>query len=304
MIAVIDPAWFVRQNHLDEHAEEAMAQDVDGLLHFLSRTSAELAIVEDYWYPLWKELGGPLEARVKSDRGRSALAELRKSGRRLPVPPLVTQGRVRGCREMFGNTMIMPAEWESRMCVSLLRLAMLDRPLVLLARPVVGRNVRRHSTGNLALDESTRWRIYVQPAGFAAFRPVPCVRMRRQIDVPWTSRFDPRLPGPGDDARYPFCVPADWDDPGRRIVETRSSKPAFVDELGNGWTRPSINGGAGYHWDVFIGSVKLRERIGVDQINVTGYGNPPGEESKAGDLHHIPASKDGKIDDVGWSCHG
>lgn len=297
MIAVLDPAWLVRTM---PHDEAALATDINALLKLCRDVGAELSGLDDYWDPLTRELLRPLESAARSPQGRDAIAALRGAAWRRAVPPFGNPGRVRGVHPMFAETAILPAVWGDRMGRALLRLSQLKERLILLTRPVVGRNIRRHGTGDLVLDEVTRWRVYAQPNS-TEFVPIACVRVRRQVLVDWTTRYDHRLPAVADGARYPFCPPDNWDDEQVEAVQTRSSKPAFVDARVNGWTRPNIPGGRGYHWDVFVKDQTMIDAVGVDQINVVEFGAPPAE-GKPGHLHHVPSKKAGKVSDIGWSC--
>ena len=132
-------------------------------------------------------------------------------------------------------------------------------------------------------------------------RDVLCVHHPRNLRERWTSRFDWRLPTASDCARYPFCVPNEWWKGSTTAFRTVSSKPAWIDAHGNGWARPNINGGAGYHWDVFIQDAHAKQAIGVDQINVVEFG-APSTEGRPGHLHHVPSAKQAHVTDAGWSC--
>jgi hypothetical protein len=298
VIAVLDPAWFVARDPGPEN-ERALADDLGAVLALLRRSGARLVAAEDYWPPLWKELVQPLERRFPSVRVQ--LGELRKLGVPRTLPTLDRSHRVWGFEPMFGHP-CLGGEWADRMAKAVLRLALghAEEPLLLVAREVGGRNVVEHKAGHSVILESTRWRLYVQP-GTAQPVAVPAVRSIRQIEVPWTARYDWRLPGAEDGARYPFCPPLKWWKRDVRAVGTHTSKPCFLDGRGDGWARPNIPKGAGYHWDVFLSSPELHDRIGVDQINVVAFGGPA-SEGKAGDLHHVPQDKVGAVRDLGWTC--
>lgn len=152
-----------------------------------------------------------------------------------------------------------------------------------------------------SLHENTRWVLHIQPKALG-HRQVLFVHHPRNLDLRWTTRFDWRLPAEHDRARYPFCPPPRWWKSSTPAARTVESKPAWVDALGNGWARPAISGGAGYHWDVFISAPSTRRSVGLSQINVVQFGAPEGEGAP-GDLHHVPTDKAGRVNkDRGWNC--
>jgi hypothetical protein len=97
---------------------------------------------------------------------------------------------------------------------------------------------------------------------------------------PWTARFDWRLPGSGSGVLYPFVPPVEWWKGSSVAFRTVSSKHAWVDIDGNGWARPNIPNGAGYHWDVYVNT-----QYGQNQINVVEFGAPQ-SEGMPGQIHH------------------
>jgi hypothetical protein len=184
------------------------------------------------------------------------------------------------------------------MAAATIRAASTGRGVILFSSLIDGRNVRYHRPGASELREITRWVLYVQPSGIGPTQ-VLCVHHIRNLEIKWTSRFDWRLPASVDGSRYPFCPPAEWWKGSTVSFRTISSKAAWLDARGNGWARPNINSGAGYHWDVYIRNQADEEAIGVDQINVVEYG-APATEGSAGFLHHIPSTKQLHVRDAGW----
>ena len=175
-----------------------------------------------------------------------------------------------------------------------------DREVILLSLRVEGRNIKQHAAGGSNLDEITRWMLHVQPKGMG-HRQILCVYHPRNLQEKWTVRFDWRLPTVSDGARYPFCPPDKWWKATTQAHRTIRSKPAWIDKLGNGWARPNIREGAGYHWDVFIESHNMQQTLGLKQINVVADGVPI-SEGKPGCIHHVPQEKQGKLNDIGWIC--
>ena len=296
MIALIDPAFFVRGDPRSD--EMAFVRDLAAILTLLRNGPASLVAVEDYWRPMAAELIQPLEQRFPS--ARQPLGELRKRAVGRVLPTVHGTHRVWGFKSMFDcpHTGLAPA-WVDRMTSAAHRACLTGEPVILIARPVVGRNVVRHQTGHSRIDEVTRWRLYVQP-GTATPAPIACIDRVRHLRQPWTARYDARLPGAEDGARYPFCPDPRWWKRDIHVVGTRESKPAFIDHSDRAWARPSTPG-AGHHWDVYVSDVVEQERLGVAQLNIVEVG-APASEGTPGFIHHVPREKKQAVHDVGWSC--
>jgi hypothetical protein len=297
MIGLLDPALFLQR------AEHEVVEEFDGVLQACRRHSISLPAIEEYWNDLWSHLGFPLE-RSLGPIARRALHEVRKlsTGPGTDVPPLTSAaGRAwrLGFRQLFGPQHF-PSSWEQRMVAAASRAVASRQEVVMFTRRVLGRNLQRHVAGHTCLDENTRWVLHLQPKNLG-HKQVLCVYHPRNLAERWTTRFDYRLPGNQHGERYPFCPPNAWWKGSTVAWRTKSSRYAWLDRHGNGWARPNIPGGVGYHWDVFIESVAMRESVGVEQINVVAFGTPPAE-GRAGYLHHVPAEKAGRITETGWHC--
>lgn len=297
MIGLLDPALFLPRSD----------QDVERDLNLVLRACREHAIrlvqIDEYWRDLWTDFARPLERQL-GPSARRALQELRKSAvtSNEYVPPLApAAGKAwwAGFAQLFGDR-ALGVSWEEKMARATLRAVVADEDVVVLTRRIAGRNLASYVVGGSALDETTRWMLHVQPKGIG-HRQILCVHHPRNVRERWTARFDWRLPTSSDGGRYPFCPPKHWwkgATPAHRTVE---SKPAWLDRHGNGWARPNIAQGAGYHWDVFIQSPALQQAVGLLQINVVEFG-APAREGKPGELHHVPTAKLGKPTGIGWSC--
>lgn len=296
MIGLLDPALFLQR------PENEVQNDFNVVLQTCQKYSVSVPMLDEYWSDLWTQFGSPLEHSL-SPLGKRALQEVRKLGQRssIAVPPLnKVAGSVwlRGFQQLFG-AQHLTTSWEQRMAAASIRAASTREKVVLFTRKMQGRNLVKHVAESSTLDEITRWVLYLQPAGIGPVQLL-CVYHPRNLVDNWTCRFDWRLPG-GQEARYPFCPPESWWKGSTVAWRTVSSKPAWIDRNNNGWARPNIPNGAGYHWDVFIQSVGLQEAVGLNQINVVGFDAPP-SEGRPGYIHHVPSVKAGKISEIGWRC--
>lgn len=219
----------------------------------------------------------------------------------------------KGFQELFGATDDVPdGDWVTRMTEAVIQAlnhaeAMRQESAgqaafqVILITPLIkGRNQKTHQTAQCTLAEITRWALYVQPRGIP--RRIHCVHHPRNLDIDWTIRYDWRLPARSDDGPYPFCVPEKWWELDTQAVRTIRSKPAWIDRFRNGWTRPNINQGSGYHWDVFIENHQLQEQIGLNHLNVVEYGAPR-DQGVPGHVHHTATEKQPHLNqNRSWSC--
>ncbi|MCA9708596.1 MAG: hypothetical protein KDK70_22290 [Myxococcales bacterium] len=302
MIGLLDPALLLPRG-ANSTGEQQLTQEVDEIVRICRDHRIELPALDEYWDELWGGLGRALQRTLVDHRAQRALDELRRLGRPPTMRPLDPWcGRVYGFRQLFCD-LGEAGDWTDRMTRAVLRATLVGRPTVLLVRRMLGRNLERHASAESVIEEPTRWVVQLHVRG-AAPRVVPCVHHRRNLvdDLRWTTRFDWRLPGQADGARYPFCPPTHWWKRRVEAVRTMESRPVWLDRLGGGWARPNIRGGSGYHWDVYITDAELAERIGLTQLNIVEFG-APAAQGRPGFIHHLPGKKKARLrDDTGWSC--
>jgi hypothetical protein len=145
----------------------------------------------------------------------------------------------------------------------------------------VGRNIDLHRAGNSIILERTRWRIYLSAQGLPGIMPIPCIYHQRNLDVEWTTRYDIKLPDSGD---FPFIPLGKWHLRKTIAVGTKTSKPVFIDQDGNGWADPNIPGDS-YHWDVYLKNTAWIAATKKVQINISRHGIPS-VQGKPGTIHH------------------
>lgn len=298
MIVILDPAlllWSGDTGGLCED-EEALASAIDEIVRVCRGTNALIPNVDWYWRPFQTELVRPLHRIARSPRLKQGLDALGRHATALSLPTLPTTGKIRtwGLRPLFAWSRL-PEGWSEIMRRLLVGCVLLDEQVIFATRLFEGRNMVRHATGRTTLIEKTRWRIIMHVPGCPP-RAVPCVRSRRNLDVPWTTRFDERLPEGG---HYPFCPPARW---WRRDVvahRTHTSKPCWMDRSSNGWAQPGAGGNL--HWDVFLRAPALIERVGLSTINVAAWGTTK-KGKTPGEIDHVPEDKESWFRERGWTC--
>lgn len=297
MIGLLDPALFLSRN------DEEVLCDLNWITSTCRKHAIEIVRFEAYWPDLLKQFIRPLEKAFKPEN-RQALREVRmlaENSKRLIPPFHRSAGKSwrRGFLQLFGPQ-VLGDSWEERMTIAVLQAVSACRNVIIFTRRIKDRNLLVHPAGNSVLEENTCWVLHVQETQIG-HRQVLCIYHPRNLTERWTTRFDWRLPAASDGAKYPFCPPDNWWKGTTPIIRTITSKPAWLDKHGNGWARPNIPRGAGYHWDVMIQSQELTEIVGLRQINVVEYGAPP-NEGKPGQQHHEPKAVSGRTTGKGWTC--
>lgn len=299
MIAILDPALLLTASPsgpLAADEEKALSKLLDDVARIFRDHGASIPAVDWYWRKLQTELVRPLYRRSSDPRLRRGLDAWQQHTRSWTVAGTPAQGKSRlwGVKALFDWPRLSP-EWLAVMERLLIGCAQLGEPTVLVTRLFSGRNLEEHVASGSTLQAKTRWRLYLHVPGKAPCH-VPCVRNPRNLAVPWTARFDDKLP---DGGRYPFCSPKRWWRRDVRVHGTVMSKPAWIDSRGNGWAQPGTGGD--YHWDVFIKDPALEEAVGLDAINVAAWGST--DRGKApGEIHHISKEKKARFRDPGWTC--
>ena len=310
MIGLLDPAFLLPRS--GPEGEQELVRELDLVARMCQLHGIVVPPFEEYWPHLWSTLGRSLEQSLGRPDAKSAVRQIRRLGEVSGGLILTGNGKAatgqawrRGFSALFGWGPLK-GDWEQRMAEAAVHAATIanDR-VVLLVRRVVNRNITEHSACNTAgqtttLQENTRWVLHIQPT-VLGHRRISCIHHPRNLTQPWTSRFDWRLPVVADGARYPFCPPDRWWNASTQAVRTVSATPAWLDCVQNGWARPHIGGGAGYHWDVYIQVPTWSQAIGVNQVNVVEFGGPRAEGTP-GTLHHVPSNKAARVNDCGWSC--
>jgi hypothetical protein len=284
MLAILDPVLF-------DPAAPLSTRSLDDLLRLLHRRHAHVPAVDWYWKELQRALIRPLHARP----GYQALDRLRDFARPVSLPPLPRRVSVWSFRQMFHPL----GAWVDVMARLVTGCALSREETVLVTHLRQGRNLTVcQGPGKCTLEEKTCWNLRVQPAG-GALRRIPVVCRERNLEVPWTCRFDDRLPAGEDGADFPFCPPPDWHKEDVTAASTHESRPTWRDQQGNHWARPAT--GDGHHWDVYLTQARSEE-YGLGQLNITRWDAPP-KEGAPGSLHHVPKDKQGRLaKKTGWRC--
>jgi hypothetical protein len=282
MIGLLDPALLLPRGGADP--DKVFSDEIDAIVKVCRARSIRLLPIEVYWDDLWSKLGRDLEKQLSPPAQRT-LQELRKLGSQHTLVFKNLQAEVwrRGFRQLF-SLGVFQEDWELPMASAVALAVSIDEPVIVFVRRLEGRNLTIHRVANSTLDENTRWALYVQLPGIGP-RQVLCVYHNRNLTAKWTCRYDWRLPSEADGAQYPFVPSNYWWKGSTVAFRTVRSKFAWVDCDGNGWARPNIPNGAGYHWDVFIHSQNWLNKSGKNLINVVAFGVPV-TQGRVGDIHH------------------
>lgn len=298
MIGVLDPALLLVTPQAPRSDAEVRS-DLDSVQQICRRRGVRLVATRAYWDRLWRELGRVLEGSLVDRQAKRSVQEMRRAALVLDDGPGVPR-RAWGFRLMF-DWEAFGSGWADMMSSSIARLAREDRHIVLFTRLIEGRNLVTHAHDNTSLAEIRRWRLYLTTRGVEPVM-VRCIHHDRNFVAPHTERVDLRLPSAIDGAQCPYCPPPRWHRGDTTVFDHAESRPAWIDRHGNAWARPRIEGGKGYHWDVYLRAAGLAASIGLDQINVTAWGVPQGE-GHPGDLHHLPRRKRAQLRRAPkWEC--
>ncbi|MWV15201.1 hypothetical protein F3I16_03995 [Pseudomonas sp. L-22-4S-12] len=292
-LILLDPILF------ELRPEAQVVEDLNKVLSICRMPDTFMPELHEYWNYIWSELARDLISTL-SPQGKRPIYEIQKFAK--PdniIPPYKSDGNVwkSGFEEMFGST--DDSQWPERMANAILRAVSSGHEAVLVTRLKAGRNLVIRNAGNSTLDEVTRWMLHVQIKQHG-HKQVLCVHHPRNLQIRWTTRYDWRLPAIEDrGGNYNFTPQQRWWKGSTTAFRVSNSKYCWIDELDNGWARPNIVGGSGYHWDVYISKQGLVERIGLNQINVKEYGSSLAE-GLPGQIHHIPDNKKARFQDRGW----
>ena len=286
MLAVLDPLLFGGHRPI---AESELAEVARILRNAEARIPAG-----SYWKRLELELIRPLNRR-STHKLRAGLDAIRSFVSSVPFPRPPARVAVWDFRTLFQQA---GPVWIEVMARILTGCILTGEETILISRLRSERNTRTHSGPNRCrLTEKTCWNLRIQVPD-TALRRVPVIANRRNVSIPWTTRFDDRLPAAAE-ASFPFCPPRDWFKSSVRAFETHQGKPAWLDAKGNHWACPAT--GWGYHWDVYL-QAGLADEYGLDQLNIVRWG-APSEEGVVGTLHHVPREKRQRLKkSTGWSC--
>jgi hypothetical protein len=206
------------------------------------------------------------------------------------IVPAVQTGTTWGVHPLyaFGGHGGVP-DWATELTALMAFLLAGHEQVVVAVRLLLGRNVSAHEAGASVIYEKTRWRIHVRSTLLDDLRHVACVHHVRNLDVPWTARFDVALPDTCPAGGLAFSVPPNWDSQAFQAVRTHASKPTWVDAAENFWADPNTPGQP-HHWDVFLQNPADLKRFGLSPINITRWGTSD-RGKVAGELHHVPGQK-------------
>ena len=294
---ILDPALFMDSIEglpaIRAREDSEYAEDLNRIVRILQATNGYIP-KDRLWLNIERRLIAPLlQKHMGNPSIRQPLTIIRN---RLSPSPAAKSKRVTvwSFRDLFA---CLGADWTNLVVFSAASLLSsgASTPLVVVRR-VVGRNLIVHGNPPGALQEKCIWNLRMLTEH--CFARMLCVANERNIKVPWTCRYDDRLPAPEDKAPYPFCAPINWfiaaPPPEGRAVRP-GAHPGSEDIKGRIWTRPEGLRGLN-HWDV---QIPRREQaaVGSSYLNIT-IGWPIGKTSKPPgtiDHGHVPPFSR-------WSC--
>lgn len=287
---ILDPALFMDSiaglAAIRARDDSEYAGDLDGIVRVLQVTNGYIP-KDQLWLNIERRLIVPLlHKHLRNQRFRQPLAIIRDRLRPIPV----TESKrvtVWSFRDLFA---CLGGDWTDLVVLSAASLLSSGESTTLVVvRRILGRNLIVHGSPPGALQEKCIWNLRMLTEH--CFSRMLCVANERNIKVPWTCRYDDRLPAPEDGAAYPFCAPINWfvaAPPPRGRAVRLGAHPGSEDIAGRVWTRPDGLRGLN-HWDVQI-PPRDRSAVGSPYLNVT-IGWPLDKKSKPPgtiDHGHVP----------------
>lgn len=269
MKAILDPLvfWLPPAGQINQRYIEELLRSIDFVVS-VSRRGVQIATTADVWQRINREFVQPLQTHVEARHLFPRLQALR-SALTIEEAPLCG-GETWGMKSLFTFANLPDPEiWMTAVARLAAYWITSNQEFVFLTRLMVGRNLLRHSTGNCVILEKTHWKVYI--SGAAGNVGITCISSLRNFDVPWTTRYDDRLPDTAHADGLSFVPPTTWEKPTTNAVRTIRAKPAWVDAHGNGWSDTSTPGIA-HHWDVFLNENTHKAKFGGDHVNITCWG--------------------------------
>ncbi|MCB9540589.1 MAG: hypothetical protein H6704_30590 [Myxococcales bacterium] len=287
---ILDPALFMDPvPGVTGSAARSAAQVRNSLDDCARAVVAANGVISDdvYWKNIERRLLAPMLAAHRADpQIRQAIALIRKRVQKLPTTsvPSATVWSFKNLLSCLGSDWLGLA---LRAAADLVGAGHLN--LAMVVRPVAGRNLVVHGAPPGAVQEKSVWTLRMLAAG--NFARIHCIANERNVAVPWTCRYDDRLPAVLDRAPFPFCAPPLWylaqPAPMGRAVRT-GAHPGSEDMSLRIWTRPSGRRGLD-HWDVQIPAAD-QKKVGNPYLNITiGWPLKPGSKPPGTIDHgHVP----------------
>lgn len=286
MKAILDPFvfWLPPNAQINQKYIGDILTSIDFVISVSRHRSVAIATTDAIWKRIIRDLVRPLSNHIAPRLLQPRISALRNILTLVEPPPIVT-GETWGMKQLFTFDNLPDSDnWMT----PLARLAAYwinnNEEVVFLTRLWEGRNLVKHSAGHCVIWEKTHWKVYIQANAVNGTVGITCISSLRNLDVPWTTRYDDRLPDKAPDEGLPFVPPATWDRPTTHAVRTIRSKPAWVDKMGNGWADTNTPGIA-HHWDVFLNHTDLKSKFGDDHVNITCWGTEDRGRIQ-GSIHH------------------
>jgi hypothetical protein len=294
MNLLIDPLLFKR--YIDSGfsgAEQVMLERSLGQLTRIIRDyNASVVFYREEWLAFQHDYVGPVHANASTPSIRTPIGMLRDRVRVLAPDPR-DNVHAWGFEQLFRELPTTNVNWSSAMAAAAAQVLRLREPVAVFTPLIEGRNMVRHVVGHSELHEKTRWRVYVRSAGVpGGIGHVPCLSSARNAAIDWTTRFDDALPDTHPSGGYSFQPPSNWHKGDVVAIRTSHSKKCWIDSREQHWADPNTPGSA-YHWDVYF-QTSAESPIGISPINVVRWG-APASEGTPGAVHHIPASRAGRV---------
>lgn len=293
MKLILDPIVFCFDPGSDKKAQFAAVKvALDQINLVIKGYGARVTLGYDEWKNFRKEYIAPFLLFFNDPTLRAAWLTIEKTF--IPAQdPLVPQITGWGTSQLFGMSLLGRDPWANVIAKAAVSWILKGERVVFFCKLVLGRNLEHHGAGHAILGVKTRWTLYFAAEGTPGATAVDCISSVRNMQVPWTIRYDDRLPARAPNGGLAFEPAPGWRKGKQVVFGTGSSKATWFDTYGNAWAKPSPPNQA-HHWDVYLNDLATKKRFPVNPINITCW-NTEDRGRSEGQIHHFQKAQQHRL---------
>lgn len=285
MILILDPELFLIKPN-DALASEQRTDIKKALdqINLLVREGARVSLGRSEWKDFRSICVMPVLTRFNDPQLNAAWRVIEAAY----IPgeaPLVPDISCWGTSQLFRDLTLNARPWRDIVSEVAVHWILQHRQVLFFCKNIIGRNIELVGAGHAVLGVKTRWVLYFSATGTPGATAVNCITSLRNVRVPWTIRYDDRLPDTAPSNGLAFFPANNWKSGRIQVQTTMVSKAVWIDSAGNGWAKPSPPNQA-HHWDVYLRDLQAIRRLPVNPINITCWGTTD-RNRVAGEIHHL-----------------
>lgn len=286
---LIDPSIFFpfrKGRQVDSATQALLEVRLDCLSLILNRTGARVVFTDQHWAKLYSQHIDAAFEGCSGTKVRAAITMLRRRFQSVKSP--AGQVTTWGFLPLLVNAGTQAAYWSDGLALTAVPLLRNAERVMLFTGLDENRNLRTRSSGHCEVREKTRWAVYVGATGLPGATLISCVCNLRNVTIPWTTRYDEKLPDTAPTHGHAFLPVHNWIRRKVSVTCTHAGKPSWIDSGQNKWIPPNTPGHA-YHWDVHFAN-PADSPNGLNPCNIVAS-ECPANEGTPGGVHHVPTAK-------------